>query len=231
MLGQKLLPAAARLIPVEIVASETFVDTTDRTVYTFNGTLDAASNQYVVGLLAAHRRDNTSNGYTDPAVSIASRPRLVADRGGGHYVKGGTIGIGIAGAFGPQINPVSQVTTPVTDLLDPASTGTAVHIILSGVKSVPTGSSGSSRSEGNQSGQTITFSMTPPKNSLILACAGHTENAAISWSGAAEIYDYQFGFSRFSVAYVPGDGSPVTFSTTTSGQENGFTAVAATFAP
>lgn len=226
MLGQKLLLAATDPRPVDIVASETFVDTDNRTLYTFNGTLDAGPGEVVVGLMAVHSSTGTSK---PPIAKVGGDNAILVERRASFSLRCGTA---LGYKFGPIDNPVSQIGTLIEDdngndvvAREAAST----HVILSGVKNVPWGSE--YRADGTNNGQQALFNLTGIADSIVLAIAAQSGTGNISWSGAMPLVSQVYGDARMSVAYVIGDGSNVSFSATTTGEPKAFGAVAATFAP
>jgi hypothetical protein len=226
MLGQKLITATNGFVPVGIVASETFTDTADRTSYTFNGTLDAAPNEVVVGLMAIHSGSGTSREPTTGSVGGNSFTLSVQKSGFSRKV-----GAGFGYKFGPINNPVSQINTIVqTDTrLVVSREAASTHVILSGVKNVPQGSEYQSAFDSRA--QTAPFNFTGIADSIVLAIAVQTGPGDITWSGATPLASRVYGDASMSVAYVVGDGSNVSFSATTTGGDKDFCAIAATFAP
>ena len=226
MLGQKLITAANRLLPVKIVASETFVDTDNRTKYTFNGTLDAGPGEIVVGLMAIHTGGGTTRGLV---ANVGGNSTILHPRKSGFSRK---VGAAIGYKFGPINNPVSEATTIVetdTGSLVVAREAASTHIILSGVKNVPWGSQ--YRDEFTSNASQATFNFTGIADSIVLAIAAQSGVGSITWTGATPLVSRTYGEASMSVAYVIGDGSNVSFSASTTGGTKDYIAAAATFAP
>jgi hypothetical protein len=225
MLGQKLITATNGLVPVGIVASQTFTDTVNRTSYTFNGTLDASSNEVVVSLMAIHSGSGTNR---QPTGSVGGNPFTLALGKTGFSLK---VGAALGYKFGPIDNPVSQITTIVeTETGDPVVSreASSTHVILSGINNVPQGSQYQDIFSTNTS--PATFNFTGIADSIVLAIAAQSGTGDLTWSGATPLVSRVYGDASMSVAYVIGDGSNVSFSASTTGGTKDFIALAATFA-